>query len=261
MNETNLNRIVTLKDIWDVFVRRIPIILLAAVIAAGGFFAFDRLTYEPLYSSTATLYITRDRTDNVTTSGEAYNDFTLALKVVYDCNYLLKSRTVLNQIIEEMDLDMTYAQLYSHISTNNPYNTRILEVTVTAETPDLAKQIVDRICVLGQQKIEDAMGFSQVNLYEYGTHSPIPSNQSSALLTLIAGVAAAVVTYAVFLVIFLLDDRIRSAEDVERLLELSILAEIPDANGTHKSHYGYYRAPYAAKTRRSKGGNDAKRSS
>lgn len=241
MNETNSARVITLKDLWYLLVQRIVVIVLAAVIASVSFFAVDILCYDPMYTSTATMYILRQNGSSDTSSGEAVSELSLALRLVYDCNYFLKSRTVLNTVIEELDLDLTYNQLYSRISTSNPTNTRILEISVKAETPELAKAIVDRICDIGPGKIEEAMGFSQVNLYEYGTLPTSPSNGLNMLTYGVVGVAAAVVVYVVYLLMFILDDRIRTEEDIERYLGLSILGEIPNLNGSGKSRYGYYR--------------------
>lgn len=240
MNETNNVRVITLKDLWDLFIQRIIVIVLVAVIAAGSFFAMDMVTYDPQYSSTATMYILRQGGGEDTSSGEAANELSLALRLVYDCNYFLKSRTVLNTVIEELDLNMSYNQLYSRISTSNPTNTRVLEITVRGDSPEQAKAIVDRICDIGPGKIEEAMGFSQVNLYEYGTLPVSPSNSPNLLKYGVVGAAAAVVVYAVYLLMFILDDRMRTDEDVERILGLSILAEIPNTGGGGKGRYGYY---------------------
>lgn len=241
MNEMNSVRMITLADLWDLFIQRAVVIILAAVIAAGGFFAVDMATYDPQYSSTATMYILRQGGGEETSSGEAANELTLALRLVYDCNYFLKSRTVINTVIEELGLDMTYNQLHSRISISNPTNTRVLEITVRGDTPEEAKAIVDRICDIGPGKIEEAMGFSQVNLYEYGNLPAAPSNSPNILKYGVVGIAAAVVTYAVYLLMFILDDRLRTDEDIERILGLSILAEIPNTGGSNKGRYGYYK--------------------
>ncbi len=101
--------------------------------------------------------------------------------------------------------------------------------------PELAKRIVDRICTIGSQRIEDAMGFQQVNLYELGTTDPDPCNRTRMLTFAFAGIVAAVVTYVIFLIIFLLDDRIKTDdENLERYLGLSVLGNIPNADGKKK---------------------------
>lgn len=245
MNQKSNYKIVMLKDLWDIFAQRLWIMILAAGICCGGLFAIDRLTFVPQYASTATLYILR-QTDSATAS-DASSDFSLALKVVNDCTYLLKSHTVLDEVISELSLDMEYEDLYDCISTSNPEDTRILEVTVKADSPKMAKAIVDRICTIGAARIEDAMGFQQVNVYELGTTDPEPCNRVRMLTFAFAGVAAAVVTYVIFLIVFLLDDRIKTDEDVERYLGLSILGNIPNADSKKSGKYGYYKAYTAPK--------------
>lgn len=234
-NSSNV-RVVTLKDLWDIFIHRWWVIFLAAVIFAGGFYTVTKLNYKPRYQSTATLYILKqDKTEDNYSS----EDFSLALKVVNDCDYLLKSHPVLDKVIEELNLDISYKDLSESVSTSNPEDTRILEVTVEADSPEEAKKIVDSVCSVGTEKIADAMGFNQVNLYEYGTIDENPCNHTRIRTYILIGLIAAVLTYTIFLVIFLVDDRIRFDEDIERDLGLTILGDIPDANHSSSNHYGY----------------------
>ena len=81
------------------------------------------------------------------------------------------------------------------------------------------------------------MGFQQVNLYELGTTDPDPCNSTRMLTFAFAGVVAAVVTYVIFLIIFLLDDRIKTDdENLERYLGLSVLGNIPNADGKSREN-------------------------
>lgn len=243
--DSNVNlKTATLKDLWGIFIHRLWVMLLAACVCSGAFFLFNYITYEPQYSSTATLYILR-QSDAVTAS-DANSDFSLALKVVNDCTYLLKSHTVLDEVISSLNLDMEYDDLYDCVSTSNPEDTRILEVTVKAGSPELAKRIVDQICIIGAQSIEVAMGFPQVNVYELGTIDPEPCNRVRMLSYALIGLTAAVLIYAVFLIVFVLDDRIKTDEDIERVLGLSVLGNIPRADSKRNGKYGYYkvRLPY-----------------
>lgn len=245
MNENNNLRTITFKELWNIFISRIVVIVLVGAIVLVCGLIIGKITYKPKYESTATLYIIRENENVTTSSGEAYNEFTLALKVANDCTYLLKSRTVAEQVIDDLRLDMTYGELRGMVSVTNPTNTRILEVTVTADTPETAKLIVDRLCEVGRQHIAQAMGFEQVNLYEYGALENMPANSVNKMIYLVVAVAAAAVVYLVFVVAFLLDDRIRSLEDIERMMGLSILGEIPNFNsGGRRYGYGKYGKGY-----------------
>lgn len=199
-------RSVTLKEMWGVFVRRLGIILLAAVVVTAGMFLGIQLTYTPRYESTATLYILRQN------EGEAASasDFSLALNVVNDCTYLLKSHSVLDETIDTLGLDMTYGELYRWVSTSNPDGTRILEVRVEMESAELAKRVADTICTIGTERIGKAMGVDQVSIYEYGILNQEPCNRTGMGSYVLAFVMAAVLTYVIFLIGFILDDRIRA---------------------------------------------------
>lgn len=244
-------RVVTLKDLWGIFTHRLWVMILAVSVVTGGQFLINRLTFVPSYSSTATLYILRQDGDTAAQSSDS--DFSLALKVVNDCDYLLKSHSVLDEVIQKLNLEMDYEELCKSVTTSNPDNTRILEVKVVSDTPERAKQIVDVLCEIGQEKVTEAMGFQQVNLYEYGTLSDKPCNNTSIKTYLLVGVIVAILVYAVFLIIFLLDDRIRTEEDIEKYLNLNILGDIPDANDTASHRYGYY-APYGTHSQKKNNG-------
>ncbi len=251
VNQTDA-RVITLKDLWSILVRRLWIMAAAAVVCVLGTFLVAKLTYTPQYASTATLYVLRQ--DGEGTTAGADSDFSLALKVINDCTYLLKSHAVVDQVIADEGLDMSYDDLYDAISTANPTNTRILEVTVEADTPEQAKAIVDRLCQIGQEKITEAMGFRQVNFYEHGTLETEPCNRTSWLLYAIIGVSVMVAVYVGFLIAFLVDDRLRDEEDIQHYLGLSVLADIPNIDGSDRKrdYYRSYRA-YRAETHVSNG--------
>lgn len=251
MDQQINTRNISIKDLWSIFLHRFWIMLIAAVAVTGGMFLYVRLTFVPEYESKATLYILKQNENTVQTNNSS-DDFSLALKVVNDCDYLLKSHSVLDEVIDRLDLDIPYETLSKCVSTSNPENTRILEVTVRADSPELAKKIVDCICEIGTEKIEEAMGFSQVNLYEYGILNTNPSNFTGVITYLLAGIIAAVVTYTVFLIAFLLDDRIRTEDDIERYLGLSVLGDIPNTGEAKKHRYGYYSA-YGKNSRKAYG--------
>lgn len=245
MNQQINAKNVTLVDLWDIFKHRLVVILLAAIVAVCGLFLYIHATFIPEYKSTATLYILRqNESDSV--GYNSSDDFSLALKVVSDCDYLLKSHSVLDEVIKELNLDISYRDLNKSVSITNPENTRILEVTVISSSPEEAKRIVDSICRIGTEKIEQAMGFSQVNLYEYGIINQEACNRTGIMTYILVGAIVVVLTYLVFLVAFLLDDRIRKDEDIEWYLGLSVLGDIPNANESKKHHYGYYSAVYGA---------------
>lgn len=241
-NKSSFIREVTLGDLWRIFVHRAWVIILAMIVVTGAYIAYDKLTYVPRYNSTATLYILKQQNEGGSQYyGQEYEDFTLALKVVNDCDHLLKSHAVLDTVIENLGLNMTYGSLRGSIRTSNPEDTRILEVTVEAATPELAKRIVDNVCDVGVSHVTEAMGFKQVNLYEYGILNKAPCNTTSVMSYAVLAAGVMVVVYAIYLLTFLFDDRLKTDEEIERALELTVIGDIPNADHSKNRKYGYYK--------------------
>ena len=243
---------IDLRDLFDVLKKNIVMIVIAAVVATVGSYVWTKTNYVPAYRSTATLYLLRQYrlSDNEQlATGTLTNELQLSTGLINDCNYILKQPSVLNEVISELRLNTSPGALKSCISTNNPQNTRVLEVSVIAASPELAKEIVDSLCEVGAKKIVDTIGVNQVNISEYGNVDPNPCNRPRNSRHLVVGAAAAAIVYMIFFVISLLDDGIKSDDDVERYLGLSVLGRIPDTNAPHSKRYGYYGYGYGQKKR------------
>ena len=228
----------TLRDLRYVFLQRLPWLILIPLLCTGILYGYAQLWLSPQYTSTVTMYILRQSGDELTIT-EAVNDYNLALKLVNDCTYLLKSHTVIDAVREELDLPYSYKDLCERITTNNPVDTRILEVTVRADTPELARDIINRIGAIGADSINSALGFQQVTVFEDGILSKVPSNSIGLLDYAMTAFISAMLVFFFFIIWYLADDTIHSPDDIERYLGLSILGEIPDANRSSGSRYGY----------------------
>lgn len=239
MEEKNA-RVITISDFWNTFIWHWIPIVLAAVFSISAVYIYARFIRKPVYRSTAALYILRQERE----PEYAYtsSDFTLALNVVNDCDYMLKSHAVLDEVMYDLDLEMDYKKLARSISTNNPEGSRVLEVSVVTDSPQLAKRIVDSVCRIGTEKISAAMGFNQVNVYEYGTVSDKPSNQIGLRRYALIGISSSVLVYLAYLVALILDDKIKTEDDVHKYLKLSVLGNIPNADAAASSNgkYGRY---------------------
>lgn len=241
MDTKSFTKKISLSDLWAVFIQRFWIILLPAVVIVVGVYIYETQFKTPMYESTATLYILRR--DNEEDHTYTQSDFKLALDVVNDCNYVLKSTDVLLSVQKELNLNMSVNRLSQRITIKNPENTRFLEVTVEDEAPERAKAIVDCLCDKGSVKIEESMGFNQVNLYSYGRLSGNPSNMMGLFAYLLLGIIVMLIIYSILLMMFLLDNEIKTPEDINKYLGISLLAEIPneDSKITRKKNKYRYR--------------------
>lgn len=244
-NQAVGTRDVSLRDLWQLFLKRAWIMAIAAVAAIVLVFAYINITFVPQYQSTATVYIlSSDPAPNQNVN----NEFALAITLMKDCSLILKSHAVLDEVAARMEANADfeggnyeYEALKNSITINNPEESRILEIKVRAGSPEEAKAIVDEICNVGGEKVKETMRLDQVNVVEYGTLDEHPSNVTGLFTYLLVGILAAIIVYIAFLVFFIFDDRIRDNESIEECLHLTVLGDIPDADDTKKGRKGYYK--------------------
>ena len=142
-------------DLLEIFyvIRSKMLIILASMIAFGGImFGYSTLLAQPIYESTARMYILTQ-----STSITSLADIQVGTSLTQDYKVLITSRTVVEQVIENLQLDCTYGQMLEQVSVNNPSNTRIIEITIQDNIPEDAKLIVDEFVEVSREKISDIM--------------------------------------------------------------------------------------------------------
>ena len=241
MENTKNSRAITLKELWDIFLQRLWLIILVGILVAGASFAAYHFTFVPMYESVSTLYVMRQSDD--ATAAEKIQEYNLAIWGINDYDYMLKSQKTLSAVGEELKkegITTSYNALKASISVNNPENTRILEVRVVSDSAEHAKLTVDLICKIGVDTITTVMDSEdQITVFEQGTINTTPCNRRNPFTFVLLGIISAIAVYFIFVITYLLDDRIKSDEDIEEYLSLSVLGDIPEIGSINDKHYGY----------------------
>ena len=201
----------------------LPVILPAALLTALCAFLYTSLLISPTYQSTTQVYIL-NRTDSNTLT---YNDVQIGTQLTNDYAQLIKSRYVLEEVIQTMNLSMSYEGLSGMVSVSTPEDTRIIAITVTDTDPVRAMEIANAVREAASEHILNVMDIQAVNVVETAnlpTHASGPNTTRNILL---GGMLGAVLVAGILVVRYLLDDSIKTTEDVEKYLGLSVLAIIP----------------------------------
>ena len=103
-------------------------IVLLAIIFGAALGVYGKFIVKDAYQAEASMCII-DSNKEVSMS-----DVQLGSALTGDYEGIIKSRVVLNKVIENLKLDLTYKQLYNIVSVENPDSTRILKIYVTAGT-------------------------------------------------------------------------------------------------------------------------------
>lgn len=208
-----------LSILWE----KIFIIIATGLIVGLAGFLVSKFLITPKYESETKLYVLNRANDSATT----LSDVQLSTQLTKDYQILVTSAPVMNQVIKELGLNMKASELASSISVDTPSDTRVLQITVTSDDPQMAKRIADKVAKVSSQKICDIMKIEQVNVIEEGSISDEPAVDTVRRWTLIGLALGIVLSCAIIIVKSMLDDTVKTTEDVEKYFELSTLAVIP----------------------------------
>lgn len=222
---------IDLLEIFGVLLSKAWLILGIGFFTALVCFAVSKFVLIPYYDSTTKIYIL-NKTDNATVT---YSDVQMGTQLTKDYAELINSRYVLEEVIKELSLEEDYQKLLKKVSVNTPTDTRIVSITVEDEDPAQAMDTANCIREVASEHIQNVMDIEAVNVVETANMPLEKAGPSVVKWTIIGGVAGIFLMCAVILIRYLLDDTIRSSEDVERYLGLSTLALIPAVSDEESS--------------------------
>ena len=210
-------------ELFHVLLNKFWIILLAGIIAALAFVGGTILFITPQYQSTTKMYVLSKQDNNTITQ----QDLQTSLSLTKDYAELIKSRTVTEGVIAQLNLDLTHEQLLGKVSVDSATDTRILSITVTDPDPYEACKIANAIRDVAANHIKNVMDIDAVNVVETAN---IPDQKSSPNISkngVIGGLLGVLLSVAIILIAYISNDTIKTQEDVERYLGLSMLGTIP----------------------------------
>ncbi|MCJ7834110.1 Wzz/FepE/Etk N-terminal domain-containing protein [Cuneatibacter sp. NSJ-177] len=221
--EVTIDLLELLRLLWS----KAWLLVLLTVLGGAAAIGITAGLITPTYESTTKVYVMNRQDDKALT----YSDLQTGTQLTKDYSVLVTSRPVIEETIETLGLNKTYEEAVNMIKVSSQTDTRILVITVTSTSPQVAQMMADQVRDSAAKHIKEVMGIEEVNTVEaanYPDRTAGPSYKKNLVIGCLVGfvLAAAIVIFR-----YLLDDSIHTPEDVERYLELSILGTIPLSEG------------------------------
>lgn len=192
---------------------------LVGMLIAG---VFTKCFVTPVYEATAKLYV-QERKDKVVD----LSTLNLATQLAADYVQVFNNWHVHESVIRSLDLPYSYRQIQRMLTISIPEDTRIIEITVTSESPQEAYDIAMAYAKVAPAFIEAKMETSRPNVFEEARIPTKPSAPNTMLNVMIGTFLGAAAAIAVIFVQFVSDDRIRNAEILQKRLGLATLGMMP----------------------------------
>ena len=211
-----------LKTLWK---RKFSIVLVALVFAIAAF-GYSAFLAKKEYQSTSRIYVvSRQNQDN---NALTNSDLQAGSYLVKDYREIILSQDVLEKVVSDLKLDLTPKGLANKIKVTVPVDTRIVSISVNDRVPEEASRIANSLREVAAQKIISITRVSDVTTLEEARPAIGPSSPNIRRNTVIGAGLGAGLVIVVVLLIELFDDRVKRPEDIEDVMEISLLGVIPN---------------------------------
>ena len=220
-----------LKELLGIFWnKKIYILLIVAIfIVVGVIYTYVFVT--PDYESTTTIILAQSSSAGTGTDSETITatDLTLNKNLVSTYSELIKSKTILREVINNLNINKSEASLKNNITVSAVEDTDLIKIRVTDADPEIARQVAAETADVFIAEVANGVyKINNVQVWDEAETATAPYNVNHIRDIIIFMLVGFVVAFAYVLIANMLDTTIKSAEDLEKYIGLPVLASIPE---------------------------------
>lgn len=197
------------------------LILCLALCCAIAAAVYTLYFVTPLYRATSVIYVlSRDSIINV-------SQLQLGTSLANDYIRVFKLWEVHEEVISNLGLNYTYSQMDRMLSVTNTTGTRMLEVSVTSPSRYEAADLANEYANVGCQFIAETMSTDKPNIMSTARVPVNPISPSKTRNIALGFVLGAALGAGIIVLRSLMDDKLKTVEDIRQYTGLATLAVVP----------------------------------
>lgn len=224
---------IDLKQLLELFWSKKIFILAVILIAAVAGYVYSNFFVEPKYTSSTTLILAQR--NSTTSETITSTDVTLNDKLIDTYKEIATSATVVRTVISNLNLsNIDENVLKKEINVTAVTGTQILKISVTDADAELATKIANEMGNVFSQRITDIYKIDNISIVDEAETTGIPSNINHKKDMAIFLAGGLVVAVGLVLIMNMFDNTVKSSSDIEKAININILAEIPECDFASK---------------------------
>lgn len=225
------NEYMDMKKILNIISSKKIFIALIILLSLVMSYFYSYYYKKPQYNSSVTVLLTGDEAQ-----GEkqvTQTDLNLNSGLISTYGSIAKSANVLSKVIENLGLDISVQNLQKNLTVAEIKNTQFLKITVENSNPETAMKIANEISKVFVEQIKTIYNIQNINIIDTAEISNTPCNINHIKDMSIALMAGIFASGVLILIIYILDDTIKSEKDIPVNLKLETIGTIPNTNKTN----------------------------
>jgi len=217
---------ISIEQIFHIIFKRIGLVLLIPILAAVGTGLFSWFLLADVYQASSTVIVSNQKA-STDISQLTVSDYNLNVQLVDSYSVICKTNRVLDQVIAELGLPMTTAQLSDKISVTSANKTEIIHIQVKDKDPVLAQSITNTMTGIFQKEVKEIMKMDNVQIIDEAPLPRIPVEPSRVRNVIIGALAGLVIGLGLAFLLEYLDRSVKSEEQVTAILGVPVLGSVP----------------------------------
>lgn len=218
------NEVIDLTEILSAVRQHLLELIFVTLAAALVGFMASKFLMTPKYDSSALMIVNTRQDVNASVTSDQINS---ATKLVSTYSIIIKSDTVLQQVIDNLGLNLTYAKLNKRVTVAAVDDTQVMKITVQSDSPEWARQVCEQIITVAPDVIKEAVEAGSVKVISNASLATEPVSPNIKKNTMLAAAVGFVLVIGIIVLQVLLDNKINTEEDVTKYLDMTVLGVIP----------------------------------
>ena len=215
---------IDLIDLLGFYMSMLPLLIIVVLLGALASGLITQFFIPDRFTATSRMYMVSASSDSVVSLA----DLNIGTSLSNDYVELMKTRPVMEDVIDKLGLQYSYEQLVCKIKLSVVPNTRIVRISVTSTDPWEAMDIANQVARTAKIQLPKAMEAPSPTIVEMAV---LPTTRSAPSLAKNVAVGALLplsLVLAVLTVIYRMDDTIKTSEDLEKVFGVMPLSVIPE---------------------------------
>lgn len=237
-----LNEELSISKVVALMLPKWPLLLISTLIVAIGAYFYTSYMVDPIYVASGTLYITGDvnAISGSIKQDTNLSDLMVSQELAKTYGQILSSNTFFKDVADKSDSGYSYAAIQGMSTITNVEGTGMLKISVSHTNPQMAANLANTILNLAPDEIARVVVAGSATIIDPAEVPKAPASPSVPRNTALGAIIGFVAAAGYVFLRFLLDQTIKSAEEIETIFHLPVLGLIPTIEDGVADSEGYY---------------------
>lgn len=217
----------TLLELLTLLRKHLKLVIMLPIVCMVAMGLASVLMMSDTYTATTDMYVLAS-SEGSNSSSALSSDLSASQMLTNDVATLLQSDRVMSDAADQLGLPNLRGY---NITVTSESTTRVITLQVTSSDAQGSANVANALADCVSNVAQEVMNVESVNVIDEAPTPEAPSGPNRMLYIAVAAMAGLFAAVAIVVLMDVIDTRVRSAEDVEELLELPVIGRIPEMKG------------------------------